>query len=333
MNIRFFTFAFFFILLSCESKSALEKPKILSEQKLNNSYKIKSIAEKLAPSVMYKSVDLGKNWTSFANGIPENSTLSGIKQFRNKIYVTTDYNGIYVSSNGQDEWVPIPIENYSSLDINCIEVEFDNILIGTLNQGVLISDNGGLSWKRPEVNIADPIRAFIKFENVVLAGTDAGIYKSEDMGETWSHVFGKIQILGFTLLNNKIYAATQNGAILSDGDLHEWRTIYDGDALHDISNDGKNIYAMTIGQNLLKTQNDGLLWENVQNGITRPPNFYTNEIKYIGEDIFSAQWIGIYHSKDEGKNWTKLKGLPDSTAFSTLEITEYGIISGISIRE
>ena len=69
-----------------------------------------------------------------------------------------------------------------------------------------------------------------------------------------------------------------------------------------------------------------------QNGIIRPANYYTNELKHKGKDIFSAQWIGIYHSADNGNNWKRLSGLPDSTAFSTLEITDYGVIAGISIR-
>jgi len=79
---------------------------------------------------------------------------------------------------------------------------------------------------------------------------------------------------------------------------------------------------MTMGQELLKTENDGELWQNARNGIIRPPNFYTNELKHIGQNIFSAQWIGIYHSSNNGNSWPKMNGLPDSIAFSTLEITD-----------
>jgi len=133
-------------------------------------------------------------------------------------------------------------------------------------------------------------------------------------------------------LRGKVYAASQHGVLMLNKNTSNWESIYNGDALHDIGNDGKHIYAMTIGQQLLKTQNDGLLWENAQSGITYPANFYTNELQHIGKDIFSAQWIGIYHSLDYGNNWSMLNGLPDSTAFSTLEVTDFGILAGISIR-
>ncbi|MEM7660503.1 MAG: hypothetical protein AAF399_30655, partial [Bacteroidota bacterium] len=139
-------------------------------------------------------------------------------------------------------------------------------------------------------------------------------------------------ILGFTSMNAKLYAATQHGALACQSEPSEWASIYEGDALHDIGNDGTYVYAMTIGQQLLKTNNDGQSWQSAQSGISRPPNFYTNEVKHIGQHVFSAQWIGIYHSADHGNHWRQLPGLPDSTAFSTLEITDYGIIAGISIR-
>lgn len=303
-------------------------------QELDSSSSMEAVKTSAAkpPAVLYRSIDLGKTWSRFANGIPADATLSGIKQDGNKIYVTTDDHGVFISKDGLDNWMSLNSEALKGMDINCIEVDANNLVIGTLNQGVFISKDGGVSWSPSKENIKSQIRAFIKSGEALYAGTDAGIFVSVDMGNIWKPIFGKMQILGFTSLNEKIYAATQHGAVMLDEDPSSWKSIYKGDALHDIGNDGKYIYAMTIGQQLLKTQNDGVRWENAQNGITYPANFYTNELQYIGNDIFSAQWIGIYHSQNNGESWKKLTGLPDATAFSTLEVTDYGIIAGISIR-
>ena len=215
------------------------------------------------PAVIYQSKDLGMTWSSFASGIPKNATVSGIKQEKNKIYVTTDYHGIFLSINGPNKWQQLDSYKLNNLDINCIEIENNKLVIGTLRNGILISNDTGINWSQAEVNIKNTsIRAFIKFEDKLYAGTDSGIFQSIDMGNTWSHVFSNIQILGFTTLNNKIYAATQNGVLVSDNNLLNWESIYKGDALHDIGNDGQYIYAMTIGQQLLKTKNDGISWEN-----------------------------------------------------------------------
>ncbi|MEM6261956.1 MAG: hypothetical protein AAGI38_05575 [Bacteroidota bacterium] len=285
------------------------------------------------PAVMYRSTDLGKTWSPFAEGIPKDATLSGIKQAGNNIYVTTDYHGIFLSTEGENNWQQLTSASLAKLDINCIEVEGEKLVIGTLNNGILFSEDGGLTWHpaHMEGEVAS-IRAFITSGGKLLAGTDAGIYHSNDMGKTWSHAYGKLQVLGFTSLGQKLYAATQNGALVNGGGLTKWKSIYEGDALHDIGNDGTYIYAMTIGQQLLKTADNGETWQNAQNGIVRPANYYTNELIHVEGDIFSAQWIGIYHSSDHGTNWRKLSGLPDSTAFSTLEATDYGILAGISIR-
>ncbi|MDF1697726.1 MAG: hypothetical protein P1U56_17905 [Saprospiraceae bacterium] len=334
MNFKFFIITFLVAFYGCQQKDINNGPKLSSKieaAKTSEKRNQKNGSEE-KPSVIYKSEDLGMTWSSFAKGIPEDATLSGIKQHGNKIYVSTDYHGVFVAADGQDNWSPLNNEHLKGLDINCIEVESSNLVIGTLKEGILISKDGGMSWDLPKENINSPIRAFFKLEKSIYAGTDAGIFESLDNGETWSHVFGQLQILGFTSLNGVIYAATQSGVLMLDSNNTNWRSIYEGDALHDIGNDGRYIYAMTIGQQLLKTQNDGELWEIAQNGITRPPNFYTNELKHIEHNIFSAQWIGIYKSVNNGENWHMLNGLPDSTAFSTLEITDYGIIAGISIR-
>lgn len=334
MIYRFFILIFLVSSYGCkqnDTKKVLEMSPKIESVKTSEKINQKNRSEE-KPSVIYKSEDLGKTWTSFAKGIPKDATLSCIKQHGNKIYISTDYHGVFVSTDGQDNWTSLNLEYLKGLDINCIEVESSNLIIGTLKQGILVSQDGGLSWNSPKENINSPIRAFLKSENKIYAGTDSGIFESLDNGKTWLHVFGQLQILGFTSLNGKIYAATQSGVLMLDDNNTNWRSIYKGDALHDVGNDGRYIYAMTIGQQLLKTQNDGELWENAQSGITQPANFYTNELKHFESNIFSAQWIGIYQSIDNGSNWRMLNGLPDSTAFSTLEITDYGIIAGISIR-
>lgn len=328
------TFILLMVIVSCQDKS---KPDGLdrnqkAELQRSKDRTIEHINLLNKPAVIYRSDDLGQSWSPFANGIPEDATLSGIKQHDSKFYITTDYHGVFMKANSKASWISLNDGSLNNLDINCIEAGANKLVIGTLRNGVLFTTDSGKTWKQATRNIEQPIRAFLKFDNKLYAGTDAGIFESLDMGETWTHKFGRMQILGFTTLNGKCYAATQNGALMYNGNPQEWKYIYKGDALHDIGNDGIYIYAMTIGQQLLKTKDDGASWQNAQNGITQPANFYTNEIQAIGNDVFSAQWIGVYHSSDNGEHWSLLSGLPDSTAFSTLAITDLGIIAGISIR-
>ena len=67
-----------------------------------------------------------------------------------------------------------------------------NILVGTIGQGVMMSADDGASWTRASVRqgmhsdaivkalLADPWRP-----GVVYAGTDVGLYRSDDSGVQW----------------------------------------------------------------------------------------------------------------------------------------------------
>jgi hypothetical protein len=285
--------------------------------------------------VIYRSTDNGRIWSSFAKGIPPDATVTGFATTNNKVFAATKFNGVFVWENGSDEWKPVNTGLPDKADINAIAAGNNVIVIGTFKQGIFVSPDEGNTWRPSAGNLQNiPVRNLTILKDKIWVGTDNGIYISTDNGDNWNHVFGNMQVNGFTFLNGKLYAAVVNGAIMSNDDGRTWNYIYKTNTLHDISNDGKYIYAMTLGEGLLKTNNDGLSWQNASNGL---PSLYTFEIKNINDDLFAAQWHGIYHSRNNGADWSKINtgfnGLPDSTAFTTLEVTAFGILTGIGLRK
>lgn len=285
-------------------------------------------------AVIYNSLDGGNTWIPFDNGIPKDATVSSFLVVDNKVLATTDYHGIYSIIDGEREWKRIDEDLPQKIDINVISTSGNSLVIGTLSHGIMISKNNGKHWNYPAVQIkGTPIRTLHAKENTLFAGTDNGIYRSLDSGNTWQHVWKGVQVNGFAERKNKIYAALMNGAIMKKADDSSWEYIYKPHALHDISTDGERIYAMTLGGGLKKSSNDGLAWENINNGLGTL-NLYTFELKKFGNAIFAAQWYGIYKSDNGGKSWHIIKnGLPDSTAFTTLEVTRKGLIAGIGLRK
>ena len=67
-----------------------------------------------------------------------------------------------------------------------------NILVGTVGQGVMMSADDGESWTRASVrqgmhsdSIVRMLRADARRPEVVYAGTDMGLYRSDDRGGKW----------------------------------------------------------------------------------------------------------------------------------------------------
>ncbi len=289
---------------------------------------------KITPAIIYRSTDAGRTWMPYASGIPQEATVSSFIAVGNTTYATTDTHGIYVIKEGEASWHRIDTDLPENVDINAIALLNDVLFIGTYKNGILVSRNNGINWEQSSFSMSHtPIRCLISYSNLVFAGTDDGIYKSTDSGTTWTHVYKEVQTNGFTIFNNKIYAALMNGALMTSDEGATWHYIYKPLTLHDISNDGENVYAMTLGGGLLKSKNDGLTWENINIGFGEI-KWYTFDVKNADNQLFAAQWHGIYSMAMNGTHWQIIKnGLPDSTAFSTLEVTPSGLIAGIGLRK
>ena len=285
-------------------------------------------------SIIYHSVDGGRTWMSFDNGIPFEATVSSFLVINNEIFAATDNHGIYLIKDGERAWKRIDEDLPKDVDINAFSFVGDSFVIGTLKHGIMLSKNRGKNWHYPKIPTNNiPIRCLHTKKDILFAGTDNGIYRSLDSGNTWEYLWKGVQVNGFAEVNDKIFAALMNGAIMTNDDGANWKYVYKPHTLHDISTDGERIFAMTLGDGLKKSSNDGLTWERVNDGLGTL-NLYTFELKRSDNKIFAAQWYGIYTSADLGKSWTIVKtGLPDSTAFTTLETTKSGLIAGIGLRK
>ena len=330
MNIICFFSLITFPSFSCNHLST-EGLKVEKEIK---TYPGERIDTTIKAEVIYRSTDKGKSWEPFANGIPKEATVNSFLPIGNKIYAATEYHGIYIIKDGASSWSRIGKGLPENTDINAIAVINNVFVTGTLKNGIFISTDSCLNWKQSNVPVNHtPIRCLLAFRNKIFAGADDGIYESMDNGNTWNQIYKGPQVNGFTVLNNKIYAGIVNGAIMTTDEGLSWKYIYQPHTLHDISNDGESVYAMTLGNGLLKSKNDGSTWENVNNGLGTS-NLYTFEIKKYNKELFAAQWKGIYHSNNGGKSWQIIKnGLPDSTPFTTIETTNFGLIAGIGLRK
>lgn len=173
------------------------------------------------------------------------------------------------------------------------------ICVGTVGAGVWYSPNGGEKWRRSKMNLpfqAEPgeiqIRALAVYPqdpNRILAGSEMGLYRSEDKGATWDLVESPI----------------------ADG-VQIWSV-----AVHPTNPD--IIFAGTKPPAVYRSKDGGKQWEQLPIPIAERCFAGAPKVTNIVFDPRDDRsvWVGVeidgvYCSRDGGDSWTHLPPLGDN---------------------
>jgi photosystem II stability/assembly factor-like uncharacterized protein len=188
-----------------------------------------------ACSGIYRSIDKGENWKK-VQGIPSQSRRTR-DILHNPVTKSTVYagttEGFWMSSNGGVSW---KLTTSKEIEINSIAVHPaapNRVFIGTNNFGVMVSENGGRSFKVSNGNfssrftyniIADVERPNRLYATTINTATGGGfLFVSNDFGATWNSASTNIdtdRTVVFSFLQDKlkpdtIHLATNFGIIKS----------------------------------------------------------------------------------------------------------------------
>lgn len=154
---------------------------------------------------------------------------------------------------------------------------------------------------------------------VVYAGTDIGIYRSQDDGNSWTNPLQNIEVNDLTIcLNNYIFAGTlDSGMYRSVNGGTTWTAINSGITNKKIYSlavsSGDQIYAGSKGC-IYKTTDYGITWATLTNGLD------TNEVNCLAiksnGDIFAGVGDAVYKSSDNGATWTSMVSWPHNNVYA-----------------
>jgi photosystem II stability/assembly factor-like uncharacterized protein len=132
-----------------------------------------------------------------------------------------------------------------------------------------------------------------------------------------------MQVNGITEFDGSLIIGSNQGAFATPNDRKAWKQILTDRSLHNISSDENTIYAMVYNE-LLSSTDNGLSWQNIQNGL--PAGLYTFNVIKKGNSVFAGQWDGVYRKDKINEIWKSYSnGLPKK--FAITNMTSYnGII-------
>ncbi|HYU40724.1 MAG TPA: YCF48-related protein, partial [Vicinamibacteria bacterium] len=151
-------------------------------------------------------------------------------------------------------------------------------LIAATSKGLLRSSDGGRTWVRPGLGLADEVSALAVSPNdidVVVAMNALGVFRSGDGGQSWTQVsygFGDVQphAVAFMPSDDKVLLATTSGGLYRSEDQGTtWSRVTGGIPYSDITGlaihpDGRTIYAsdFTFG-GIFRSVDAGKTWERL----------------------------------------------------------------------
>lgn len=258
---------------------------------------------------IYISTDKGHTWTASSAGFPAEATVNDFAVFRRNVYAGTEAHGVFVSRDGGRTWTSANEGLADDEKIGAVEATESVVLAGTIRNGMFFSKDVGKTWIPANAGLTSRnVRALTINAGTVFAGTNDGVFASDNEGRSWSQLTKHTQVNGISVLGRQIFVAGVNGVTRSDDNGQTWQAVGKFGPVHNISNHGQSVFVMSYNREVLRTSDGGATWQRADAGL---PSMYTFQILGVDGLLLAGQWPGLYMSRNSGADWTLVRnGLP-----------------------
>jgi photosystem II stability/assembly factor-like uncharacterized protein len=314
-------------------------------------------------SGIYRSTDMGTNWTQLTNGLPSGRNVGriGIDLCRsnpNVLYAmyadsVGNFNRVYKSTDNGNTWALTSSQPPNNL-YSGFGWYFGQIRVHPTNSDIVFvlgvplyrTTNGGSSWSNVsgtqhvdhhalEFDLNDP--------NHIVDGNDGGVYYSTNGGSVWTKSYNLpiSQFYAATIdeLNpQRSYGGTQDNGTLrtNTGNLDDWEMIYGGDGFYTIVDytNSNIIYAEYQYGGLGKSTDGGNNFSSARNGINTSDRKNWSTPVIMDPNNHLVLYYGanrLYKTINGASNWTVISN--DLTNGPGSNNLVYGTITTIAVAK
>jgi len=256
----------------------------------NNKYAANDVLVQDSLSFILESIDEGNSWDTLWIGL-ENLMQSFTFANDSLGWMVGENANIYNTNDGGKNWDIQYVNPSYSIFNNISAVDSNNIFALNVNKEVIISNNGGNSWEKKNLNLSNSWNCKIEPKNngeAFVFGN--GLIKTNNNGDSWEQVSKslKVNFSKIDFVSEKLGWGVGTLGILNtiDGG-RSWNLQYEKEITNGISCiemiDSLEGWAI-IDRQLLHTENGGISW-NIIN--------LTSDISYMRGVTFLNKNVGV----------------------------------------
>ncbi|MGA3286131.1 MAG: YCF48-related protein [Bacteroidota bacterium] len=195
-------------------------------------------------------------------------------------------------------------------------------------KGTIVSTDGGKHWTPSNNDLAKrDVLSFAKTGNIILAGTDCGIYRSSDDGRTWDKTSLPDSTYHVLIMapNETVYAKAENGDLYRINNFgNNWKALNVGASIGDLEkfqrtddiliNDRGNLFFRFDSCSFVRSIDLGATWKRTIVSSIKTHDWLRIAVR--GNNIIVGKSKGgLFKSTDDGTSWNKMK-IPEGSVSS-----------------
>ncbi len=269
-----------------------------------------------ATDIIFQSKDGGQTWQDISQGLPEREQPEEFFAGESDVYLRV--NKVMYHSKGN---LKTPVwEKENGLDPRSNSIAFNRSGVmaynydGQVYQKTLATG----TWLPIYTNFKKQLMRtiFETSDGTVFLGSDHGLYKSADKGQSWKQVQNEGWVMDIVESKGVLIGTGQKGIMRStdNGEHWEWVISEGGVGIAVERIDGGfaaiSYSASTKSRRIRISLDAGKNWKAIDEGLQ--PSLSISSIKQIGPYLICGHPDGIFRSSDMGKTWSMVHSSVDN---------------------